>query len=104
MAIGGNPVGLSLGIVNEELNSYQDCLNNSLITVERHEDSCDYHKLSCRFLHHLNDSVAIKVIILITKPKSSPLNLQKIEYLHFRNITAVLRKLLKTQEEPRLTV
>lgn len=67
MAIGGNPVGLSLGIVNEELISYKDCLNNSLITATRHEESCDYHKLSCRFLNHLNDSVAIKVRTLSTK-------------------------------------
>jgi ABC-2 family transporter protein len=60
MAIGGNPIGLKMGVVDDEIMSYEDCFNSSLITTFVHDDTCDLHKVSCRFLHELNDSVAIK--------------------------------------------
>lgn len=63
IAIGGNPVGLTLGIISEELNNYEDCFNESLVTTFQHDDTCDFYKLSCRFIHHLNESVAYKVTI-----------------------------------------
>lgn len=61
MAIGGNPIGLKLGIVDDEINSYQDCTNSSLITTFLHDDTCDLHKVSCRFLNLVEDEIAIKV-------------------------------------------
>lgn len=61
LAIGGNPIGLKLGIVNREITSYDDCLNSSLITTFIHDDTCDLHKVSCRFLHEIDDAIAIKV-------------------------------------------
>lgn len=60
LAIGGNPIGLKMGVVDDEIVNYDDCFNSSLITAFIHDDTCDLHKISCRFLHELNDSVAIK--------------------------------------------
>lgn len=61
LAIGGNPIGLKLGIVDHEITSFDDCTNSSLITTFVHDDTCDLHKVSCRFLNDLTDDVAIKV-------------------------------------------
>lgn len=60
-AIGGNPIGLKIGIVDNEITSYDDCLNPSLITTFVHDDTCDLHQVSCRFLTQLTDDIAIKV-------------------------------------------
>jgi hypothetical protein len=59
LAIGGNPIGLKFGVVDDEVN-YNDCFNSSLITTIAHDDTCDLHKISCRFIHEFDDSVAIK--------------------------------------------
>jgi hypothetical protein len=61
MAIGGYPIGLKFGVINEEVAQYEDCFNTSLITTIAHDDTCDLNKVSCRFLHELNDSIAVKV-------------------------------------------
>lgn len=60
VAVGGNPIGLKLGIVDDEINSFKDCENASLITSYVHDNTCDLHKVSCRFINQINDSVAIK--------------------------------------------
>lgn len=60
VAVGGNPKGLNIAIVNDETTSFEDCANKSLITTYVHDDTCDLHKISCRFINHINDSVAIK--------------------------------------------
>jgi hypothetical protein len=59
LAIGGNPIGLKLGIVDDEIN-YYDCFNSSLITAISRNDTCDLNKISCRFIKEIDDSVAIK--------------------------------------------
>lgn len=63
VAVGGNPKGLRLGVVNEEVGNYRECYNDSLVTTFVHDSTCDIHKVSCRFLDQLNDSVAIKVTV-----------------------------------------
>lgn len=60
VAVGGNPIGLNIAIVDDELHSYKDCTNTSLITTYVHDYTCDLHKVSCRFINQINDSVAIK--------------------------------------------
>jgi hypothetical protein len=64
-ALGGDPKGLKIGIVNDELSNYKDCINQSYVTAFPQNAECHMNKISCRFLHHLNDSVAIKVKIII---------------------------------------
>lgn len=60
VGVGSNPIGLKLAIVNDEVKSYTECFNSSLITTNLHNDTCDLNKISCRFINHINDSVAIK--------------------------------------------
>lgn len=59
--IGGYPIGLKLAVINDEMMNYQDCFNSSLKFTNIHDYECDFNKISCRFLSHLNDSVATKV-------------------------------------------
>lgn len=61
VAVGGNPIGLKVAIVDDEVSSFKDCSNTSLITTFVHDDTCDLHKVSCRFINQINDSVAIKL-------------------------------------------
>uniref|UniRef100_A0A182JPM5 Uncharacterized protein n=1 Tax=Anopheles christyi TaxID=43041 RepID=A0A182JPM5_9DIPT len=61
IAVGGNPKGLRLGIVNDEVTNIRQCFNESLITTYYREDyDCDLYKVSCRFMEKLNRSVAIQ--------------------------------------------
>lgn len=60
-AVGGNPIGLKIGIVNEEIKSYDDCLDKSLITAATADYRCRLYKVSCQFLIELHDDVAIKI-------------------------------------------
>ncbi|XP_058116541.1 ABC transporter G family member 20 [Anopheles ziemanni] len=61
IAIGGNPKGLRLGIVNEELTNIRQCFNESLVHTYYTDDyECDLYKVSCRFLEKLNRSIAIQ--------------------------------------------
>lgn len=53
--IGGDPTGLKLAVVNNEIKSYQDCFNSSLVTSIPLNDSCHLEKVSCRFLQEFSD-------------------------------------------------
>lgn len=59
--VGGNPKGLRLGIVNEEVASYKECTNKSLKTFELENYECHLNKISCRFIKDIDDEFAIKV-------------------------------------------
>ncbi|KAG5674742.1 hypothetical protein PVAND_004693 [Polypedilum vanderplanki] len=61
-ACGGNPKGLQLAIVNNEIDDYETTCNRStLISTYPHDYTCDLHLISCRFLDELTDETAIKV-------------------------------------------
>lgn len=60
-AIGGNIKGLTLGIVNHEVTTVNECLNNSLMAFDVRGFHCKIHKLSCMFIDELHDNVAKKV-------------------------------------------
>lgn len=60
VAVGGNPIGLKLAIVNDEINNFSDCLNSSLVTANVGNDTCNLNQVSCRFINQINESVAIK--------------------------------------------
>lgn len=59
--IGGNPKGLMLGIVDEEITSLKECSNKSLKTFELEDYECYLNKVSCRFIDEINDSIAVTV-------------------------------------------
>lgn len=61
LAIGGNPKGTILGIVNDEIASPNDCFNSSLISSSTADHVCDLKRISCRFMQHINESIASQV-------------------------------------------
>ncbi len=52
LAIGRDPTGLKLAIVNNELNATNK--------VCQYETGCGFHNLACRYLGHLNNNSIIK--------------------------------------------
>lgn len=62
-AIGGRIRDLSLGVVNNELRSYEDCSNISLTTVKRQGFDCLLEKVSCRFIDAIDADTATTVSI-----------------------------------------
>lgn len=54
-AIGNDPTGLNIAIVNNEMPNHSDCSNSSLITTFSHNYTCDLQKISCRFVDSLSD-------------------------------------------------
>lgn len=63
LAIGDNPKNLKIGIVNDEVDSYEDCFNTSLITTYVHDYECDLNKVSCRYLSRIPPDLAKQVIL-----------------------------------------
>jgi hypothetical protein len=61
LVISTDPKGLKLAVVNNEISSYQECFNSSLITSLPLNDSCHLEKVSCRFLYEINDLHLSKV-------------------------------------------
>jgi hypothetical protein len=59
--LGGKIQGLSLGIVNEEVDSILDCSNKSSFAVERRGFDCSFDKISCRFINAIDGSQVEKV-------------------------------------------
>ncbi|XP_070493794.1 ABC transporter G family member 23-like [Chironomus tepperi] len=62
LAIGRNPQGLTLGIVNFEVTDHRFCTEYLKSTnYEFNSTSCSFENLSCYFLNELQDESAIKV-------------------------------------------
>lgn len=60
-SIGGNPVGLKIGIVDDEILNHQECHVPGLINAYAEDHSCEVNLISCRFLEKLTDDVGEKV-------------------------------------------
>lgn len=61
LAVGGDPQGLKVGIVNDELANINDCYNESAITHLVHDYSCDLQLTSCRFINEISHEIGEKV-------------------------------------------
>lgn len=61
-AIGRNPTGQRIGFVSDELSSFKDCNNSSIITVNLHKENsfCEFDKLSCRFIDTIKSENLVK--------------------------------------------
>lgn len=59
--IGGDPIGLKIGIVNNEIVNFSECSDplNKMTTIVDY--TCQVSKISCRFIHTIKDSTATKV-------------------------------------------
>ncbi|XP_017098941.2 ABC transporter G family member 20 [Drosophila bipectinata] len=60
LAIGKTPTNLELGVYSGEVESYGECFDDNLVTVYSGEDSCQFNKLSCRYIRELGDDVATR--------------------------------------------
>lgn len=60
-AVGANPTGLRIGIVNDEIFNHQECKNSSLLTAYAHDYTCDLNKISCRFIDEISDEYSDKI-------------------------------------------
>lgn len=60
LAIGGDPKGLKLAVVDEELGNFTNCtqysLFNPIIPILHTDLKCDYHGISCNYLNRINES------------------------------------------------
>lgn len=59
--IGGDPIGLKIGIVNNEITNSSECSDplNKMTTIVDY--TCRVSKISCRFINTISDSTATKV-------------------------------------------
>lgn len=60
LVIGSDPIGLKIGIVNNEIKNFSECLDPLLKMTTIDGYTCYVNKISCRFLTSLNDSIAKK--------------------------------------------
>lgn len=62
LAIGKTPTNLEIGVYSGEVENYGECFNESLVTVYNDADteSCQFNKLSCRYIRELGDDVATR--------------------------------------------
>lgn len=60
-AIGGRIHDLTLGIVNNEVDSISECYNESLRTTDLIGLDCNLNKVSCRFIDSFDSGIAEKV-------------------------------------------
>lgn len=57
----GDKINVTLGIINNEVASLDECFNRSLITSEIQNFDCVVNKLSCRFINDFESDVVAKV-------------------------------------------
>ncbi|XP_077286475.1 ABC transporter G family member 20 [Arctopsyche grandis] len=62
IAVGHEPREIRIGIVNDEVPNWNDCLNNTYTSVfyNASEYTCQYDKLSCKYIQAFDESVIIK--------------------------------------------
>lgn len=59
--VGGQIKDMSLGFVNNEIESFDECFNRSLVTSEIQGFDCRLNKVSCIFMDEFSDEIATKV-------------------------------------------
>lgn len=56
-AIGGDPTGLKMAVVNQEIGDCNGGINHGKIIYSMNDSTCDYVDLSCRFLHAFSPNI-----------------------------------------------
>lgn len=67
--VGGEFKGLTMGVVDNEIFNYDQCLNESLITTKLQGFDCTFNMISCRFLNEIDDKIYKKVKKIVFKTK-----------------------------------
>lgn len=66
IAVGHEPREIRVGIVNDEVPNWSDCLNITypMVVYDETDFSCHYEKLSCKYLKAFDEGVLIKVDLI----------------------------------------
>lgn len=75
LAVGRNPANLPIGIVNNEVDQWHNCYSQNLITVTNYNETCNFHQISCRFIHELDRTNDLKAVSVIIEMILIPFNL-----------------------------
>ena len=57
LSVSGSMSGLSLGIVNDEVTSFKDCLDSNYSAVTFDGKDCHLNKASCTFITNIDQSL-----------------------------------------------
>jgi hypothetical protein len=60
LTIGSDPIGLKIGIVNNEVKNISECSDPLLKMTTIADFTCRVSKISCRFINSFNESIATK--------------------------------------------
>ncbi|XP_033209708.1 ABC transporter G family member 23 isoform X2 [Belonocnema kinseyi] len=83
-AIGTDPKGLNIAVVNEEAGNCNYGINKGNVLYEPINKTCDFIDLSCRFLHGFNDSLASKVFFSTLEEANQEVSRGKVvAVMHF---------------------
>lgn len=84
LAIGKTPTNLKIGIINEEMDNVHNCFNTSLKTVFAHNETCEFNKVSCRYIKELGDGTAHRIYFkTIEDAYNATRRTDVIGFLHF---------------------
>lgn len=83
LAVGRNPANLPIGIVNNEVDQWHNCYSQNLITVTNYNETCNFHQISCRFIHELDRTNDLKAVSVIIEMILIPFNLSTVSQ-HYR--------------------
>lgn len=100
LTIGSDPIGLKIGIVNDEVSNASECADPLLKMTTIVDYTCRVNKISCRFINSLNDSIAIKKFYNNVDDAVDDVKRGRISGLiHFsKNFTSSIRPLNELEE------
>lgn len=63
ISFGGNPKGLKIGIVSDEISNLEYCQNSSSISLQSNDDVnfCRLNLISCRFIDEITEDIGDKI-------------------------------------------
>lgn len=100
LTIGGDPIGLKIGIVNDEVENLVECNDplNKMTTIV--DDTCRVNKISCRFINSLDDQMAEKIFYDSFEKAYEDAKRGEISgVVHFEaNFTSAMKPLLELSE------
>lgn len=100
LTIGGDPIGLKIGIVNDEVESFADCSDPLLKMTTMDDETCRVNKISCRFINSLDDRTAEKIFYENFEKAYEDAKRGEISgIIHFEaNFTSTMKPLLEFSE------
>lgn len=100
LTVGGDPIGLKIGIVSDEIENLSEC-NDPLLKMTTVDDvTCRVNKISCRFINSLDDKLAEKIFYDSFEKAYEDAKRGEISgVVHFEaNFTSAMKPLLELSE------